>query len=358
MLDVETISVRMEGFYEKGKGEGQKFVSIPGISAQLKEKLGFAPYPGTLNVKLRPEYLENLTLLRKHLDGGIAILPPKGSTYCVGVCFRAKFEDLEKAALVIPLVKDYYKDVIEILAPIKLKERFKLEEGDSVSVEVELPIKRFTGLKAVIFDLDGTIFDNIKLFYESFNMALKGLEAVPIDRLRHDLNMGKNLMEILSEHFPDHLASKLHERINTIYGRMVKRTVPFKGVGRALSLIKSFGLKIGLATGSKVTHEELKGLLERNGLLKYFDEIVTGIDVEKGKPSPDLVRKCAERLGVRKGDFAYIGDASVDVRSGKAAGGYTVSVLTGVGTFEELIYENPDCIIGDLTELPSRIEES
>jgi phosphoglycolate phosphatase-like HAD superfamily hydrolase len=356
-LEVETVNVEMEGTYERGREEGRRFVSIPWVHDQFKEKLGFSPYPGTLNIRLRPEYLKNLRLIRDHLDGGLMILPPKGSGYCMGVCFRAKFEGEEEGALVIPLVKGYYRDVIEILAPVELKERFKLKEGDLVRVDVELPIRRLVGLKAVIFDLDGTILDNVGLFYESFNMALEdfGLEVISLDRLKYDLSLGKNLMEMLSERLPQDLAPKLYERINEIYGRMMKRVNLLKGVERALDHIRSFNLPIGLATGGKVPHKELEGHLERMGLLGYFDAIVTKIDVEKGKPFPDLVRKCADKLRVKEGDFAYVGDAAVDIRSGKAAGAFTISVLTGVGTFEDLVYENPDCIIRDLTDLPERI---
>lgn len=275
---------------------------MPSAFNQLKEKLGFAPYPGTLNIKPRPEHLKNLTLLRKYLDGGIAILPPKGSTYCVGICFRARFEGFERAALVIPLVKDYYEDVIEILAPIELKERFGLKEGDPVSVDVEVPLKKLTGLKAVILDLDGTIFNNVELFLRSFNMALEDfrLKTVPAERLKRSLNVGRNLSEILFEHVPTYLVSKLYARINMIYGGMMKEMRPFKGVKEALKSVKSRNIKTGLATGSKIGHEELKALLERHDILEYFDKVVTGIDVEKGKPYPDLVRKCAKRLEVGK----------------------------------------------------------
>lgn len=357
-LEVETVNVEMEGFYEKGREEGRRFVSIPWVHNQFKEKLGFSPYPGTLNIRLRHDYLKNLRLIRDHLDGGLTILPPKGSGYCIGVCFRAKFEGVENGALVIPLVKDYYRDVIEILAPVELKERFKLKEGDLVRVEVELPIRRLVGLKAIIFDLDGTILDNVRLFYGAFNMTLEdfGLEAISLDHLKYDLSLGKNLMEILSERLPRDLVPRLYERINTIYDRMMRRVNLLEGVERALDHIKSSNLLIGLATGGKVPHKELEGHLERIGLLRYFNSIVTKIDVKKGKPFPDLVKKCADRLGVKEGDFAYIGDAVVDIRSGKAAGAFTVSVLTGVGRFEDLVHENPDCILKDLTDLPERIK--
>lgn len=146
--DVETIRVKLRGKVVSGRGEGRKFVELPWVTAQFKEKLGFVPYPGTLNVKLEGgEALRSLGLIRKHLDGGIAITPPQGSRYCLGLCLRAKVEGEQEGAIVIPLVRAYYRDVVEVVAPVGLRERFKLGDGREVGVEVEAFKSRNTRLR-------------------------------------------------------------------------------------------------------------------------------------------------------------------------------------------------------------------
>ncbi len=354
-IDIEAINVEIRGRYVHGKEEGRRFVSIPWALSQFKEKLGFTPYPGTLNVKV--DELSSLRLVRKHLDGAVKIVPPSRS-YCLGLCFKAVFEGGEPCAVVIPLVKGYYTDIVEVIAPVELRKHFKLREGDRVKVNVEVPIKRVKGLKAVIFDIDGTIFDNVKLFYRSFNEALRSfkLDTLPLDRLKRELSLGKSLTEILSNHAPSDLIEELYEEINVVYKSLIEEGIrPLKGVRKALNFVKSHKILIGAATGSDVSAEELEDLLSRSGVAEYFDVVVTRRDVKRGKPYPDIIWKCIELLGVEKEGCVYVGDSAIDVRTGKAAGISTISVLTGVGALEDLIYEEPDLIIDNLGELPSRI---
>lgn len=148
-FDVEATRVKVRGKVVSGRGEGRRFVELPWATGQFREKLGFVPYPGTLNIKLEGgEALRLLGLIKKHLDGGIVITPPRGSKYCLGLCFHAKVESRQEGAIVIPLVKGYYREVVEVVAPVGLRERFKLRDGDEVGVEVEARIRRLKGFKS------------------------------------------------------------------------------------------------------------------------------------------------------------------------------------------------------------------
>ncbi len=73
-----------------GKGEGKKFISLPWVKSQIKEKLGFSPYAGTLNIRLNSESARKKILLGN--EGAIWIEPKKG--YCPGVMFKAQIADL------------------------------------------------------------------------------------------------------------------------------------------------------------------------------------------------------------------------------------------------------------------------
>jgi riboflavin kinase len=126
---LKTLSVRGKVF--SGGGEGAKFIEIPWVRKQIAEKLGFIPYPGTLNIKLI-EGIANLKLLKR--AKAIEILPAEG--FCRGRCFNAYFMDTLKCAIVTPEIDNYPEDILEVIAPINVREKFKLKDGDMVNVQI------------------------------------------------------------------------------------------------------------------------------------------------------------------------------------------------------------------------------
>jgi riboflavin kinase len=121
----------VKGKVFSGGGEGAKFVEIPWVRKQIAEKLSFIPYPGTLNVKLT-EGVAEFKLLKK--EKGIEILPAEG--FCRGKCFKAHFMGTLECAIVIPEVGNYSEDILEVIAPINLREKCKLKDGDVVDVKI------------------------------------------------------------------------------------------------------------------------------------------------------------------------------------------------------------------------------
>jgi len=117
-----------------GKGEGAKFIELPWVRKQITEKLGFTPHPGTLNIKLTRESLKLRTLLGK--TGAIEISPAAG--FHRGRCFKAYLINNLKCAVVIPETPNYPRDIIELIAPINLREKLQLRDGDYVQVKILL----------------------------------------------------------------------------------------------------------------------------------------------------------------------------------------------------------------------------
>jgi riboflavin kinase len=121
----------VQGRIFSGNGEGAKFIRLPWVTKQIEEKLGFTPFPGTLNVRLSPASI----VVRKSLTaGGIEISPAPG--YCRGRLFKARLQGVQ-CALVVPEVAGYPEDVIEIVARVNLKSKFNFADGDSVEVEIK-----------------------------------------------------------------------------------------------------------------------------------------------------------------------------------------------------------------------------
>jgi riboflavin kinase len=129
----EMRKIILRGRVFSGGRTGSFFVNLPWAMKQFKEKLGFNPYPGTLNLQLSPgtdvEKLRNATK-------GIKIKPPEG--FHGGRCFKAQVMEKVWGAIVVPDVPDYPPNLLEILAPIHLREALRLKDGMEVKVAVWL----------------------------------------------------------------------------------------------------------------------------------------------------------------------------------------------------------------------------
>lgn len=116
------------GVVTSGQGNGKKYLDLPWVKSQILEKLGYIAYPGTLNIRITKEINQ-----RKKLEGkkAIQIYPAEG--YCFGAVFKATINSVD-CAIIIPQVKGYPCDILEIIAPIYLRETLKLKDNDSVVV--------------------------------------------------------------------------------------------------------------------------------------------------------------------------------------------------------------------------------
>jgi riboflavin kinase len=122
----------LKGKVFSGGGTGSLFVDLPWARRQFKDKLGFNPYPGTLNLQLTSTVdIENLRKAE-----GIKIEPQEG--FHSGRCFKALVMKKVSGAVVMPDVQGYPPDLLEILAPVNLRKALELKDGMEVEVTVWL----------------------------------------------------------------------------------------------------------------------------------------------------------------------------------------------------------------------------
>jgi len=124
--------ITLKGRVFSGGGKGSLFVNLPWAKKQFREKLGFNPYPGTLNLQL-PSRIGTENLRKAE---GIKIEPQEG--FHRGRCFKALVMEKVRAAIVLPHVQGYPPDLLEILAPVNLRKAFELKDGMEVKVTVWL----------------------------------------------------------------------------------------------------------------------------------------------------------------------------------------------------------------------------
>jgi riboflavin kinase, archaea type len=123
------------GTVTSGLGEGRYYLSQPGYVVQFTERLGYSPYPGTLNVRVGPEALRKLALLGDWRGIRIDGFQASGRTFGGATCFPARM-NAHPCHLIHP-DRSHYKDVVEFVAAVCLRETLPVKDHDSVAVDLE-----------------------------------------------------------------------------------------------------------------------------------------------------------------------------------------------------------------------------
>lgn len=179
-----------------------------------------------------------------------------------------------------------------------------------------------TGKKAVIFDLDGTLIDSMSM-WDDINVEYLGKFGLTVpENLQREIS-GMSFTECaiyFKEKFqlPDSI-----EEIKDVWNEMAMykymHEVPLKtGVLEFLMELKQRGIKIGIATSNSI--ELVEAVLDSLQIAKYFDEVHTSCEVQKGKPAPDIYLFVAKCLLVEPEQCLVFEDVPEGIIAGKRAG--------------------------------------
>ena len=142
------------------------------------------------------------------------------------------------------------------------------------------------------------------------------------------------------------------EKKIAIFGKFKEDIRLFSGLHTALSFVKS---KYNVALVSSSPKPIVDIVVQRFELSKYFDRIITGDDVKKGKPDPEPYLKAAKELGVRPEECVVVEDSINGVKSAKAAGMKCIGITNSFPR-EELERAGADYVIDVIVELPVALE--
>jgi riboflavin kinase len=139
IFELRPEEVVFEGALFSGIGEGAWYVSQPGYRRQFAEKLGFDPFPGTLNLRLTRGYEDERKLLETVPHIEIDGFRDGERTFGPVICYKAKINDAEDGALISAVRTHYAGDVIELIAPSDLRTKLGLKDSDTVKVRIISP---------------------------------------------------------------------------------------------------------------------------------------------------------------------------------------------------------------------------
>ena len=179
------------------------------------------------------------------------------------------------------------------------------------------------GKKAVIFDMDGVIFDTEKVYLDIWTEVFEkyGYKMTKELYVTVKGTGRKNVIKTFLENFGDDLPiEKMYEeKDNQLFYRIENQGIPLKeGVKELFSMLKEKDYKIALATSAK--KERVEKQIKDKWLKESFDAIVCGDDVEKGKPSPDIFLKAAKEIDVEPENCFVVEDSPAGIKAAFSGG--------------------------------------
>jgi pyrophosphatase PpaX len=213
------------------------------------------------------------------------------------------------------------------------------------------PAERLACLRAVLFDLDGTLIDTIELIRVSFRHATKQVLGEELPDSLTMANVGQPLrtqFEDLAPGRADEL-TRAYREFNWAHHDQMAKSYP--GTVETLRAIAARGIPMGVVT-SKGTEGARRGL-DLFGLTGFFEVVVSADDVPIHKPDPYPLRAAASALGVPLEYCVYIGDSPHDMQAALSGGAIAVAALWGAFAESDVLVPGPPFALRDIRELPA-----
>lgn len=209
----------------------------------------------------------------------------------------------------------------------------------------------------VIFDIDGVLLNSYKLHYECWR-AIAQKHGITLSEKDFDSLFGRRGSEIVREIWgqglPPEQVVSIHNRKQAQYRENLQRNFPL--MDGAIQLIDGLAAKgFVLGVGSSAPPENVKMSLRGLERANSFAAVVTGSDVTRGKPDPEVFLLAAQRMGVEASDCAVIEDAPAGVAAALAGGMISIA-LAGTAPPERLAMAH--LVVTSLRQLtPEQISE-
>ena len=220
-------------------------------------------------------------------------------------------------------------------------------------------------VKAVLFDIDGTLVDSNDLHVAAWQDVFRGIGATFDDQTVHD-QIGKGTDMLIPTLLPDKDEAE-QEALGKAHGaafkdRYIGRVKPFAGAHDLLARVRDAGIEVVLA--SSASGEELEHYLDLLDVRDMVATSTTSDDVENTKPAPDIFAVALEKLGktigsVTASEVIVVGDTPYDVEAARKNGIATIAVRSGKFPDEVLraagavaLYDDVAALLADFDASP------
>jgi phosphoglycolate phosphatase len=214
---------------------------------------------------------------------------------------------------------------------------------------------RFAGVRALIFDLDGTLIDSGRDLALSVNATLEhmGRAALPYEQIYS--YVGKGASRLIEQALgAGATASECDQGLAhflSYYRRhMLDNTVTYPGVREGLAALEEWPMAVLTNKPVRFSEEIVRGL----GLSKYFRFIYGGNSFLTKKPDPAGMEVLLREFSIAPKEAMIVGDSEVDVQTARNAGTWACGVTYGLG-LEQMAAYPPDILLDSLEELPAHL---
>jgi HAD superfamily hydrolase (TIGR01509 family) len=215
-------------------------------------------------------------------------------------------------------------------------------------------------IKALLCDIDGTLVQSNWLHAEAWQVALGAIGVhLPLEELRRQIGKGGD--QLVPTFVPwwkqPHVQHPLEEFRKFVFqSEYLSQVKPIPRVREFLLRLKEAGIRLSLA--SSASTEDLATYKKIASIEDLIEEESSKDDAKQSKPHPDIFEATLRRLGLKANEVLALGDTPYDAEAAGKAGVWTIGVMTGGWTREELL--NAGCIevYEDVGELLDRFEES
>ncbi|WP_413484071.1 phosphoglycolate phosphatase [Morganella psychrotolerans] len=219
-------------------------------------------------------------------------------------------------------------------------------------------VPQFTGIKAVAFDLDGTLVDSIHGLADATDSALNELGYPQAGKENVTVWIG-NGVDILLERAltwatgsaPDAaLHAKCRQLFDEFYADAVKTGSPlFANVKPTLQALADAGMDLAIVTNKPTPF--IAPLLAELGITDFFSVVLGGDDVKNKKPHPSPLYLTLGEFGLRREEMLFVGDSRNDILAAQAAECPSVGLTYGYNYGIPIADSHPDCVLSDFAGL-------
>ncbi len=192
-------------------------------------------------------------------------------------------------------------------------------------------------LKGAIFDHDGLMFDTEKVWQANWKLVADEMGITLPEEFKKEIcgSSGQHMLDVIQKYYHVEDGTSIRNRVRQgVFDDEAKHIDMKEGLLDILEMFKKHGVKMAVASSSQ--KEMIVRNLKNANVEDYFEVVVSGQEVEHGKPSPDIFLLAAERLGLDAKDCFVFEDAYNGVQAGVASSAKTIMIPDLVQPNEEI----------------------